>query len=210
MMRLRFSDRKSSCEPVKWIVNETTFASYDFVRIEKLFKKWLIILCLQVSEKILVTDLDNTQAAYSTLFKVSPDLAILMTSIIYGPAHIPLFVLTDICINKNVNVRLFKVLNLRKFFTDCFEILIQRCIRIRACFYVPILYRCAVDCLYMKSKVKVTLRLTVSQSVSLGVEPHLGLMTRYLLPFDSYALVFVGRPLWREDGSVFCQSHCLH
>jgi hypothetical protein len=53
-------------------------------------------------------------------------------------------------------------------------------------------------------KVKVTLRLTVSQSVSLGVEPHLGLMTRYLLLSDSYRLVFVGRPLWREDGSVFC------
>jgi hypothetical protein len=34
-------------------------------------------------------------------------------------------------------------------------------------------------------KVKVTLRLTVSQSVSLGVEPHLGLMTRCLLLFDS-------------------------
>jgi hypothetical protein len=30
-------------------------------------------------------------------------------------------------------------------------------------------------------KVKVTLWLTVSQSVSLGVEPHLGLMTRYSL-----------------------------
>jgi hypothetical protein len=29
-------------------------------------------------------------------------------------------------------------------------------------------------------KLKVTLRLTVSQSASLGVEPHLGLMTRYL------------------------------
>jgi hypothetical protein len=29
-------------------------------------------------------------------------------------------------------------------------------------------------------KFKVTLRLTVSQSVSLGIEPHLGLMTRYL------------------------------
>jgi hypothetical protein len=29
-------------------------------------------------------------------------------------------------------------------------------------------------------KVKVTLRLTVSQSVCLGVEPRLGLMTRYL------------------------------
>jgi hypothetical protein len=32
----------------------------------------------------------------------------------------------------------------------------------------------------LKVKVKVTLRLTVSQSVSLGVEPHLGLMTKYL------------------------------
>jgi hypothetical protein len=53
-------------------------------------------------------------------------------------------------------------------------------------------------------KVKVTLRLTVGQSVSLGVEPHLGLMTRYLLLFDGYGLVFVGRPLWREIGSVFC------
>jgi hypothetical protein len=40
------------------------------------------------------------------------------------------------------------------------------------------------------SQVKVTLRLTVSQSVTLGVEPHLGLMTRYLLLFDSYGLVF--------------------
>jgi hypothetical protein len=53
-------------------------------------------------------------------------------------------------------------------------------------------------------KVKVTLRLTVNQSVSLGVEPHLRLMTRYLLLFDSYGLVFVGRPLWRGNASVFC------
>jgi hypothetical protein len=29
-------------------------------------------------------------------------------------------------------------------------------------------------------------------------------MARYLLLLDSYGLVFVGRPLWREDGSVFC------
>jgi hypothetical protein len=29
-------------------------------------------------------------------------------------------------------------------------------------------------------------------------------MSRYLLLFDSYGLVFVGRFLWREDGSVFC------
>jgi hypothetical protein len=46
-----------------------------------------------------------------------------------------------------------------------------------------------------QAKVKVTLRLTVSQSVSLGVEPHQGRMTKYLLLFDSYGLVFVGRLL---------------
>jgi hypothetical protein len=39
-------------------------------------------------------------------------------------------------------------------------------------------YDCAEPTVQVK--VKVTLRLTVSQSVSLGVEPHLGLMTRYL------------------------------
>jgi hypothetical protein len=44
----------------------------------------------------------------------------------------------------------------------------------------------------MSSQVKVTLRVTVSQPVGLGVEPHLGLMTRYLLLFDSYGLVFWG------------------
>jgi hypothetical protein len=47
----------------------------------------------------------------------------------------------------------------------------------------------------VKVRVKVTLRLTVSQSVSLGVEPHLELMTKYLLLFDSYGLLFVGRPV---------------
>jgi hypothetical protein len=46
-----------------------------------------------------------------------------------------------------------------------------------------------------KVKVKVTLRVTVGQSVSLDFEPHLGLMTRYLLLFDSYGLDFVGHPL---------------
>jgi hypothetical protein len=48
---------------------------------------------------------------------------------------------------------------------------------------------------FVKVKVKVTLRMTVTQSVSLGVEPHLGLMIRYLLLFDNYGLVFLGRPL---------------
>jgi hypothetical protein len=43
-------------------------------------------------------------------------------------------------------------------------------------------------------EVKVTVLMTVSQSVSLGVEPHLGLMTRYILLFDNYDLAFVGRP----------------
>jgi hypothetical protein len=38
---------------------------------------------------------------------------------------------------------------------------------------------------------------TDGQSVSIGTEPHLGLMTRYLILFDNYDLVFVGRPLWR-------------
>jgi hypothetical protein len=36
------------------------------------------------------------------------------------------------------------------------------------------------------------------------------LMTRNLLLFDSYGLVIVGHPHSREDGSVFCESHCLH
>jgi hypothetical protein len=42
----------------------------------------------------------------------------------------------------------------------------------------------------LKVKVKVTLQLTVNQSVSLGVELHLGLLTRYLLSFDSYGIFF--------------------
>jgi hypothetical protein len=64
----------------------------------------------------------------------------------------------------------------------------------------------------LMNKFKLTLRLTVSQSVSLAIEPYVGLMTRYLLLSDSYGLVFVGRPLWREDGSVICIwiSFCLH
>jgi hypothetical protein len=67
----------------------------------------------------------------------------------------------------------------------------------------PTSYSSAISGLsHNQVKVKVTLRLTVGQSVSLGVEPHLGLMSRYLLLFDSYSLVCVGRPLWQEEGSV--------
>jgi hypothetical protein len=52
-------------------------------------------------------------------------------------------------------------------------------------------------------EIQVTLRLTVSQSVCLGVEPTLGLATRRLLS-ESCGVVSVGRPLWREDGSAIC------
>jgi hypothetical protein len=37
--------------------------------------------------------------------------------------------------------------------------------------------------------------MTDGQSISLRVKPHLVLMIIYLLLFDSYGLVFVGRPL---------------
>jgi hypothetical protein len=47
---------------------------------------------------------------------------------------------------------------------------------------------------------------TDSQSVCLGVEPRLGLMTRYLLFIESYSPVRMGRPLWVEVGSVICNE----
>jgi hypothetical protein len=50
---------------------------------------------------------------------------------------------------------------------------------------------------YPVIKVKVTLRLTGSQSVSLGVEPHLGLMIRYFLLFNSYGLFYESPSLTR-------------
>jgi hypothetical protein len=49
---------------------------------------------------------------------------------------------------------------------------------------------------------------TDSQSVCLGVEPNLGLLTRDIF-FLSYSLVLFGRPLWREVGSVICQSFII-
>jgi hypothetical protein len=58
-----------------------------------------------------------------------------------------------------------------------------------------------IDSIFMvnivRVRVRVTLQLTVSQSVSLGVEPNLGLLTRYLFFFffESYCPVIWGRPL---------------
>jgi hypothetical protein len=50
------------------------------------------------------------------------------------------------------------------------------------------------------------MRLTVSQSVSLGVEPHLGLMTRYLLLFTSYGLVLCGALSDKRPGLSFVHA----
>jgi hypothetical protein len=47
---------------------------------------------------------------------------------------------------------------------------------------------------------------SVSLSVRLGVEPRLGHTTRYFFLFEHYCPVHVGPPLWREVGSVVCQS----
>jgi hypothetical protein len=59
-------------------------------------------------------------------------------------------------------------------------------------------------------RVRVTLQLTVSQSVCLGVEPRLGHMTRYLFIFVKVScLVSMEFPLWREFGSVVCRSQSL-
>jgi hypothetical protein len=69
--------------------------------------------------------------------------------------------------------------------------------QLRFCYFVaPSLTR---GKLTLKVKVKVTLRPTVSQSVCLGVEPNLGLLTIDFF-FQRYGLVSMGRPLWREVG----------
>jgi hypothetical protein len=54
-------------------------------------------------------------------------------------------------------------------------------------------YYCSILARSSKSKSHCDWR-SGSQSVSLGVEPRLGLMTRYLLLFDSYGLVLCGTP----------------
>jgi hypothetical protein len=62
-------------------------------------------------------------------------------------------------------------------------------------------------------RVRVTLRPTVSRSVSLGVEPRLGHMTRYYVLLDSYGFVSLAPSLTRGrvchlslSLSVYCQS----
>jgi hypothetical protein len=61
----------------------------------------------------------------------------------------------------------------------------------------------------IRSEVKVTLELTVSQSVCLGIEYPCGTCDQILFPVgmllsEICGLVSVGCPLWREDGSAIC------
>jgi hypothetical protein len=62
-----------------------------------------------------------------------------------------------------------------------------------------------LNCNHKSVKVKVMLWLTASQSVCLGVKFTLGLVARYFLP-EICCVVSVGHPVWREVGSVSCQS----
>jgi hypothetical protein len=67
--------------------------------------------------------------------------------------------------------------------------------------YVVSIFKC--------SRFEVTLRLTASQSVCLGIEHSYWTCDQILLPVgmllsEICGLVSVGRPLWREDGSPIC------
>jgi hypothetical protein len=64
--------------------------------------------------------------------------------------------------------------------------------------FCPTLWTC-LFCLKTQSQSH-----TATDCQPISVELHLGLMTRYLLLFDSYGLGFVERSLRREDESVFC------
>jgi hypothetical protein len=63
--------------------------------------------------------------------------------------------------------------------------------------------------LQSESRVRVTLQLTVNQSVSLGVEPNLGLLTRDLFFFKVNVLSF-GGALFDERSGLSFISPCQY
>jgi hypothetical protein len=78
--------------------------------------------------------------------------------------------------------------------------------------HILTLWRTSHNCLnssQRQNQSQVILRPTVSRPVCLGIKhPSMGLKTRSLLLSNSCRLVDVERSLWREDGSVVCQSDC--
>jgi hypothetical protein len=52
------------------------------------------------------------------------------------------------------------------------------------------------------------LRPTVIRPVCLGLKRHLGPKTRFLLLSDTCGFVYVGRSVWRDDGSAVCNCCC--
>jgi hypothetical protein len=94
--------------------------------------------------------------------------------------------------------------------TSCRDVAVRN---LRSCFCgAPSLTRgrvCNLQCNHSMVEVEVTLRLTVSQSVCLGIEHPCGTCDQILLPVEMLlseicGLVSVERPLWREGGSAVC------
>ena len=81
-------------------------------------------------------------------------------------------------------------------------------VRISRCF-VQVRMEIEMEKMILLGKVKVTLRLTVSQSVCLGVEPRLGLMTRFFFLYMKVTVLFIWGALSDERSGLSFVSHSL-